>query len=383
MIHESALSHLFSPLSLKGRTIRNRLVAQAMEINSAGPDGGVSEATLKRYSDLARGRWGIVFIEAVSVTRESLARKRGLVLDRETLDGFKRLIGTFRDIDPEGTILIQLTHSGINSGDFSRRVSAWETGEHVEVLTTDEVLDIRDMFFRAAGLAWEAGADGIDLKSCHGYLLGEFLRPSNRRRDDYGGSVKNRTRLHTEILRSVSLIHPAFIIGFRLSLYEGIRGGCGTPSSGEEFIEDLDDIMEATDYLMAAGADFFNVSAGIPAITPALTRPLKPSLFNLYHHMRYTREVKRRHPETRVIGSAYSSAGETAAFLADENIAKGYTDFAGFGRLTLADPMFPLHLGNGNEIHYCTLCSGCSRLLAAQKRVFCSTFGEDNRHEGI
>lgn len=381
MISEHTLNYLFSPFELKGRTVRNRLVAQAMETNAATPEGGVSEETLRRYADLARGNWGMVFVEAVSVTRESLARRRGLVLDRDNLEGFKRLVGTFKEIDPGAVLLIQLTHSGINSGDFSRRVSAWETGEDVEVLTTEEIFDLRDSFFRAAGLALEAGADGVDIKSCHGYLLGEFLRPANRRRDEYGGSLKNRVRLHTEILRSMALLHPAFIIGSRISAYEGIRGGCGTDAGGEECIEDLGDILGATDYLMAAGADFLNVSAGIPARTPALTRPLKPSLFNLYHHIRYTREVKLRHPETAVIGSAYSSGAEDAVCLANENIQKGYADFAGFGRLSLADPLFPRRLERGEAVNWCTLCSGCSRLLASQKQVYCTVFGKEGSNE--
>jgi 2,4-dienoyl-CoA reductase-like NADH-dependent reductase (Old Yellow Enzyme family) len=230
---------------------------------------------------------------------------------------------------------------------------------------------IKDDFIKASGLAHEAGADGIDIKACHGYLLGEMLRPLNRRRDMYGGDAANRARLICDIIKEVKRNYPGLIIGSRISFYEGIRGGCGT-SSANEVIEDLSDIIETTGFIVSAGADYINVSAGIPSITPKLTRPGEDGIFNMYSHFRYAKILKENFPHTTVIGSAYSAGSSASASFADENIGKGYTNLAGFGRQNLADPLFPLKLAEDpGSIKWCKLCGGCSKLLKSMKNVCC------------
>jgi len=168
---------LFKPFSLAGKAVPNRLVAQAMEINSA-EDFGAGLTVLERYDSLARGGWGIVFSEAVSITTAHLARDKGLVLTRETLDSFKKMVESFKAINPESLLLFQLTHSGRQSGSFSRKVKVYEDDDtKIPVLTTQALDEIRELFPEATFLAKEAGADGVDIKSCHGYLGGELLRP--------------------------------------------------------------------------------------------------------------------------------------------------------------------------------------------------------------
>ena len=92
------MDNIFKPFRLNDVSVRNRLVAQAMEINSSDAGGGVSEKILSRYNNLARGKWGIVFVEAISVTDASLARKNGLVMSRGNLSGFRRLVQEFKGI---------------------------------------------------------------------------------------------------------------------------------------------------------------------------------------------------------------------------------------------------------------------------------------------
>jgi len=168
---------LFKPFSLAGKAVPNRLVAQAMEINSA-EDFGAGLTVLERYDSLARGGWGIVFSEAVSITTAHLARDKGLVLTRETLDSFTKMVESFKAINPESLLLFQLTHSGRQSGSFSRKVKVYEDDDtKIPVLTTQALDEIRELFPEATFLAKEAGADGVDIKSCHGYLGGELLRP--------------------------------------------------------------------------------------------------------------------------------------------------------------------------------------------------------------
>jgi 2,4-dienoyl-CoA reductase-like NADH-dependent reductase (Old Yellow Enzyme family) len=375
---ESSMNNIFKPFRLKDASVRNRLVAQAMEINSADAEGGVNERILSRYSNLARGKWGIVFVEAISVTPASLARNQGLVMSRENLNGFRRLVEEFKGNDDKALIMFQLTHAGRVAGDFSTKACVYKGGStDIPELTADEIDSIKNEFIRACVLAFEAGADGVDIKACHGYLLGEMLRPNNRRRDMYGGSAANRARLICDIINEAKRNYPGLIIGSRISFYEGIRGGCGT-SSADELIEDPADIIEEAGFIIRAGADYINVSAGIPSVTPKLTRPGEDGIFNMYSHFRYAKLLKEKFPDTTIIGSAYSAGSNASAGFAEENIGKGYTDLAGFGRQNLADPLFPIKLQEDpGSIRWCKLCGGCSKLLKSMKNVFCLFDRED------
>ncbi len=377
-----SLSSLHAPLELRGRSVPNRIVAQPMEINAASADGSVSEALRRRYLALARGGWGIIFLEAISIAREGLARKNGLVLNKSTASGLASLIAGIRGINPHTLVFAQITHAGRLCAEPSQRVKAYDDGSDARLLGRGEIESIRDSFIESAALCARAGFDGVDIKACHGYLGGEILRPQNTRPDEYGGVAENRARFLATILEALRRGLPELIVGSRISLYEGIRGGCGT-ASPDEAIEELGDMMEMLARLVDAGADFINVSAGIPSQTPLLTRPVKGNSFEAYHHFRYARLVKERFPGIAVIGSAYSAGGEEGAVWAEENIARGSVDLAGFGRQSLADPLFPEKLrGNPASINYCTLCAGCSRLLAAQKRVRCVVYDESEGESG-
>jgi 2,4-dienoyl-CoA reductase-like NADH-dependent reductase (Old Yellow Enzyme family) len=371
------IHNVFREGRLAGRRVRNRLAAQAMEINSAEPGGCVSEEIIARYNSLAKGGWGMVFVEAISVTPGSLARKNGLVMSKANLDGFRRLAGIYKKTDPEGILMFQLSHAGRFAGDFSKRVKVYEDDvEGAHLLEETELDEIRDMFIEAAILSGDAGADGVDIKACHGYLGGELLRPANTRPDKYGGTAKNRSRLLCDTIREVKRARPDLVVGTRISFYEGIRGGCGTSSPGE-VIEDLDDLLSMIRLVVEAGADYINVSAGIPAVTPQLTRPGSDVMFNLYHHFSYSKTVKEHFPQVAVIGSAYSTAMQAAPGFAGENISKGYVDFAGFGRQNLADPLFPARLADDpDNVKWCKLCGGCSKLLKAQKQVCCTAYNK-------
>ena len=369
---------LFSPLRIKNKTVPNRFTAQAMEGND-GEGGRPSERTLDRYRNLAGGGWGLVISEALSVSETSLARVNGLILNRKNLDGFKRLVEIFRRENPQGLLFFQLTHSGERSGAFSERVSLG--GGEGRLLSSGEIEDIKDSFIKAALLAEEAGADGIDFKMCHGYLGAEMLRPANVRGDKWGGSFENRSRLLREGLGAIKQGRRSenFILGSRLSMYEGIRGGCGT-GGPDELIEDLGEMLDVARLMDDLGMDYVNVSAGIPALTGAITRPTEPSKYLAYHHLRYTKTVKNlitgENRGLKVIGSAYSSYKAEAPAMMGEMLGKGYTDLCGFGRQIFADPLTPKKYRNGEAVNWCVLCSGCSRLMAAQLNDGCVVYND-------
>lgn len=346
-----------------------------MEINSAENGGAVGNATLKRYLELARGGWGIVFLEATSVTKSHLARQHGLILSEKNLTGFKQLVKQFKSVDPDTLFMIQLTHSGRHSGEFSKKVKAYpDNVSEIPLLSEEELEKIRHLFIKKVALADEAGFDGVDIKACHGYLGGELLRPINQRKDRFGGSVENRAFLISSVIQEAVEKFPRLLVGSRFSAYEGIRGGCGTGGPGE-ILEDLDDIRKTVGCMVKAGAHYLNISSGIPALTPQITRPAKKGYFCRYSHFRYTKKFKEWFPETAVIGSTYTTGDLTSFTHAEENLVKGHTDFVGFGRQNLADAEFPKKVKEKvGSIHFCTFCGKCSKLLKNDQNVFCREY---------
>jgi 2,4-dienoyl-CoA reductase-like NADH-dependent reductase (Old Yellow Enzyme family) len=373
---------IFEPLKIKNKTIPNRLFAQAMEGND-GENGGLpSERTMNRYIELARGQWGAALVEATSVIETSLARIKGMIINKKNLDGMKRLAGAFRKHNKEGLVLLQITHSGEQGGSFSDITTLTPSNKSgPRYIPTDEVERIRDLFIEGALLAEEAGFDGIDLKMCHGYLGAEMLRPSNTRDDKWGGSFENRTRFIKEIVKGAKSGFKSadFIIGSRLSLYEGIRGGCGT-SGPDEIVEDITQMLDVIRIMDELHMDYVNVSAGIPALTGTITRPTEPSKYLALHHLRYAKTVKelvkKENRNIKIIGSAYSTHKADSIALAEEMLSRDYVDLCGFGRQIFADPLTPKKLKAGEEVNWCVLCSGCAKLMTAQLNDGCIMYND-------
>jgi len=384
------MSVLFEPFKIKNKILPNRFFAQAMEGNDGENSGQPSERTVRRYIDLARGNWGGVSIEATSVIETSLARINGMIINKKNLDSIKRLVEAFRKHNDKTCLFLQITHSGERSGPFSEIVTLSPTKTEgnssnrdflPRCLSVDEIEKIKERFVQAALLAEEAGVDGIDFKMCHGYLGCEMLRPANTRNDKWGGSFENRTRFLKETIGEIksSVRSKDFILGSRISIFEGIRGGCGTRDA-DDIVEDISEMLEIIRIMDGLGMDYVNVSAGIPALTGAITRPTEISKYLALHHLRYSRTVKEmvkmENLSLKVIGSAYSTYKEGVISVMEEMISKDYADACGFGRQTFADPLTPKKLASGEKVNWCILCSGCSKLMAAQMTDGCIMYND-------
>jgi len=366
---------LFTKTSVGSRIAKNRFVSQPMEGNDAD-NGKVSPRTLQRYKKLAQGNWGIIIVEAISINANSLARKNQMVLNESTFASFKNLIEEMKAIDPDTLILFQITHSGRKSGKaFSNPTALYEPQPEEHLLATEEIQQIQNEFVHAVLLAEKTGADGVDFKLCHGYLGCEFLRPANIREDRWGGSLENRTRFLREAIIDIrkNLTSDSFILGSRISYYEGIRGGCGT-AAADDPVEDLKEMDEVIRMMASLNFDYINISAGIPGVTSEITRPTPTSKWFYLHQFRYARRARRFSGTMKVIGSAYSVLQEGSLDAGIENIERGDIDFVGWGRQTLADPLFPKKVFLQQSIDYCKLCSGCSRLMVKQEPVGCILF---------
>jgi 2,4-dienoyl-CoA reductase-like NADH-dependent reductase (Old Yellow Enzyme family) len=269
---------LSSPIRIGNKVAPNRIVNQPMECNDGDASGNPTELTFQRYRSLAEGQAGIIFVESLTISYESRARKNQVKISEDTAKGLESLVKEMREMNNESLILFQINHSGrLSQAAFSKVVSVYPTGDpDIHVLTEEELDDIGSGFAEAAVIARQVGADGIDYKQCHGYLCGEIIRPANTRRDRYGGTFENRTRFFRETAQKIkeAVGNESFLIGARYSIYEGIPGGFGTPGP-QEVIEELYEPIAFAKIIEEIGMDYVNVSAGIPPVTPEIVRPTK------------------------------------------------------------------------------------------------------------
>ncbi len=347
-----------------------------MEAND-GDRGAPTERTVARYARLAEGQWGVVCVESAAVTLEAVSAANGLALTAEAVGAFRRLVDTFRSVNPDIILLVQISHGGSKSLGVAAKKSVWSTDSRTPVFTGTELDRIVDDHVTAAVLAEAAGFDGIDFKLGHGYVASQLLRPSNQRPDRWGGSFENRTRFIHDAYGAIrqAVTRPDFIVGSRVSLFERLPGGIGS-GAGPVEPEDLSEPLELVARLVELKADFFNVTAGDPAVTTDLSIPTRKYRQTAFEHFRYTEAVKSRASTASVIGSAYSVLGREAFGVAELNIEAGKVDLVGFGRASLADPALPAHLRNGDPVVECTACNGCGQLIESGLPSRCVSHSE-------
>ncbi len=384
---------LSSPIRIGSRVAPNRIVNQPMECNDGDASGNPTELTFRRYRSLAEGGAGIIFVESLTLSYESRARKNQLKIGEDTATRLEKLVKEMRQRNSESLILIQINHSGqLSQEAFSKVVSPYPTGDpSIHVLTEREIDDIGTQFAKAALISKQVGADGIDFKQCHGYLGGEIMRPANTREDQYGETFENRTRFFRETTEKTkkAVGDDSFLTGVRYSFYEGIPGGFGT-TGPREVIEDFSEPLAFAKMVEEMGMDYINVSAGIPPITPEIVRPSKDFPEGVYRHFGWTKAVKNL-LEIPVIGSGYSYLRDgknnlkepdppkkSFTYWAEKNLKDGLVDLVGIGRQSYADPLFVKKILSG-EIHsidFCTACGGCSILLRSQRQVGCTVYDD-------
>ena len=384
---------LLQPLKIGNLTAQNRFFMQAMECNDEDESGNPSDITLERYQNLARGEAGLVSLEAISITRESRSRDNQLTIMPQNEKALTDFVKKVKEVNPNMLFVFQLTHSGeLSNPAFSRRVTVNPLyGYGGDLLTEEEVDRIVDGFVTAAKIAHNAGADGIDMKLCHGYLGTQILRPYNSRKWKYGGSWENRSRfaydLYERIQKEVN--DKNFLIGSKISAWEGFPGGFGTEGPDSPII-DLTEPIALLKGLEERGAQYFIQSAGSPSISISLSQADKHVPYFAYLHQFFAKELKKNlRPETVMIGSNFSPfrngknglcavEPEKSSLLqyGAQCVERGVMDMVALGRQSFADPFLPKKLREGreDEIKYCTVCDNCLELLIQQSKVGCCTF---------
>ena len=248
---------LLQGLKIGNRFATNRIAINAMECCDADTEGNPTETSYRRYEELFKGNAGVIIVEALSVIDECRGRLHQLTALPQNQAALAKFVRAMKAVNDKPIMLWQLTHSGeLSHPAFSKRVCVKPLpGYEGELLTEEEVDDILDKFVLAAKMAHDCGADGIDFKLCHGYFCSQLLRPYNDRPWKYGGSWGNRTRFVYEAYERIAaeVNDPNFLLGSKISVWEGIPGGMGTVGPDSPII-DLTEILDLVKGLESRGA---------------------------------------------------------------------------------------------------------------------------------
>ncbi len=363
---------LFKPLTVKGITLRNRIVLPAMNTNFAEADGSVSERFTRYYVERGKGGAGLLIVSSAYVDPKARKRIGSLLLHEDRF--IPRLKGFTDAVHATGAkILQQLNHNGrllVSSSELKTAVMAGSvgpssiphlvTGECPRALAVPEIQELAEKFGQAARRAQKAGFDGVEIHGTHGYLINQFFSLySNRRTDEYGGTLENRMRFPLEVYRRIrGLTGDDFLISYRLNARE--FAPVETP---------LSEVMVFARRLEKEGVDFLHVSAG-NAETPAmLLKMIPPGSAPPACYADLAAAVKK---EVRIPVIAVGRINTPQ--IADQVLKEGKADLVATGRALIADPHWPEKASRGEPegIRRCMGCNqGCMERLIKEGEVTC------------
>jgi len=361
------LPSLFSPIKVKSVELHNRVVMPPMGTNLGDPDGTVSEANVAYMKRRARGGAGLIITEITLVHPSGSVIPNQLgIFDDRFIPGLRKISDAVHAAGSK--VALQLHHAGRESLFLLQEGKAIAPSAIRSLvyrltpreMTIDEIQEIIAAFGAAAARAREAGFDAVEVHGAHGYLLTQFLSAlSNKRNDQYGGSLINRSRFIIEVMQEVrKAVGPDFPISLRLSVEECIKDGYT--------FEDIQPILPS---LVKAGADILHASLGThgsPAGITSAPCEYQPG-FNVWR----AKKLK------EAVGLPVIAVGRfTDPSLANEVIARGEADLVAFGRQHLADPDFLIKAREGHpeDIRKCIACNqGCiERLMLGEGKIRCA-----------
>ena len=345
--------HIFSPMTIRHMTVKNRIVMMPMGTNFGEQNGEMSFLHINYYEQRAKGGTGLLIVENASV--DSPQGSNGTTQLRIDSDNYiPRLYKLCENVHKHGAcIAIQINHAGASA--MSSRIGmqpvsasdvpSKEGGEIPRPLTKEEILHIVRKYAEAARRAQICGFDAVEIHAGHSYLISQFLSPIyNKRTDEFGGSAENRTRFARMILEAVrKQVGPHFPIFLRISADELMEGG-----------NTLEDTLAYLEYLEKE-VDVFDVSCGLNgSIQYQIDANYLPDGWRSY----MARAVKEK------FGKPCIAVGNIRhPQIAEEILAKGDADFIGMGRGLIAEPEWVNKVEYGNEcdLRSCISCNiGCA-----------------------
>ena len=343
---------LFSPLTLRSVTLRNRVGVSPM-CQYSSVDGFANDWHVQHLGSRAAGGAAIVITEANAVTADGRISPADLGIWRDDhVEGLARCV---RLIEANGAVAgTQLAHAGRKAS----TAPPWEGGQALtveeggwrpiwgpsavpfgsrspvpEALAEEGIRGVVRAFADAAGRAREAGFRVVEVHAAHGYLLHEFLSPlANQRTDRYGGSFESRVRLLLEVVDAVRGVWPdALPLFVRISATDWMEGGW-----------ELEQSVELGRMLKGQGVDLVDCSSG--GVVPGAKITVGPG-----YQTPFAAEIREK---ARIATAAVGLITEPGQ--ADQVIRGGHADLVLLARAVLRDPYWALHAAKtlGEEIRW-------------------------------
>jgi NADPH-dependent glutamate synthase beta subunit-like oxidoreductase/2,4-dienoyl-CoA reductase-like NADH-dependent reductase (Old Yellow Enzyme family) len=359
---------LFSPLSIRGCVLPNRIMSTAAVTRLASEDGHVTETITERYQRMAKGGVGAMVVEA-AVVLPSRSSYNFRVSDDQFISELHHFVEAVRKVNLSVKIGLQIMHF------LKLSRSGWR--QKVEDLTRDEVEVIPGQFAAGAVRAKNAGFDFVEVHMAHFTTLASFLSLVNRRPDDYGGDFEGRMKLPLDVVRQVRAAVGEYPVGVRIN--------------GEEFTKEGNTLLQSVRIarsLVRQGADYLSISAGerfedaLPP--PEGAPPFAGSGYSGYRMSPrwwcpdgpqvYLAEAIRKALREEGSGIPVVTAGKirTPEF-AEQVLNEGRADIIGMARAILCDPDWPIKAreGRADEIVQCAACGYCSEADERYEKVTC------------
>ena len=350
--------HLLAPLDLGFLTLPNRVLMGSM--HTGLEDRAHDYPKLAAYfAERARGGVALMVTGGIAPNRRgSLAPLASKLSSRWELARHRKV--THAVHAEGGRICMQILHAGRYAyHPFSVAPSALKSPINPftpRALSKNGVGKQIRAFVGCAALAREAGYDGVEIMGSEGYFINEFTVPrTNRRSDEWGGSLENRLRLPVEIVRRTrSAVGPDFIIIYRLSMLDLVENG-----------SDWTEIVALARGVEAAGATFINTGIG-------WHEARVPTIATMVPRAAFTWVTRRLKSEVRVPVIATNRINMPA--VAEKILANGDADMVSMARPLLADPAWVLKASSGreDEINTCIACNqACLDQIFAKQRASC------------
>lgn len=348
----SAFPHLFAPLQIRGKRLKNRIMSSGHD-TSMPTDNLVNEQLIAYHRARAEGGVGLIVLQVAGV--HDSARYTSHVLmatDDACIDGYRRLAETCH---AHGTVLLsQIFHPGreiMESADGLLAVAYAPSAVPNErfrvmprALDQDMIDEIIQGYADAARRLHQAGLDGVELVASHGYLPAQFINPRvNRRTDGYNGELEQRLRFIREILGAMRASTDAeFIIGLRISADERDPEGL------------TEDESLAAVQLLQGQLDYVHIVAGTSASLGGAVHIVPPMAVEAAYLAREAGTFKAKLSIPLFVTGRINQPQEAEAI-----IAKGQADVCGMTRALICDPQMPnkSERGHSEDVRACIACN--------------------------
>ena len=361
------LKKIYEPITLAGKKVRNRIVLAPMGTRSNMMDGTLTDRCSIYLEERARGGAGLIIPELTAVKEGYTWIPSMQIYSDRIIPALARLADSVHGFDSR--IIMQLAlHGGRAASAVTHKPclapSAIESPLYKEIpheLTKDEILELVEDWRAAAIRTQRAGFDGVEVHGSHGYLLNEFISPStNRRTDEFGGSLENRLRFPQMIVQAIrESCGDNFIIGFKMSAFEVMDGGVS-----------VEDSVQIAHQIEAMGVDYLHVSATSSTVpNHRYTRyECVPTMYDEKNCLVPLAERIKNEVKVPVI----AAAGIVKPDDAEEILQSGKADMVAIGRAFLADAHWGLKPQTNEQIRPCIGCMTCHKHTLAGTNLVCT-----------